>query len=221
MKWSVIVTCQQCGESSTHESSGTKELKDAQCPKCGTPFWFVKPLGDFVGMTIFNRAWAELQRQDFTLVVVLSAMAVECNLAYLFSKWKEIEMMETKIPVPQSDKEAWMAEWNGIFEIKKRLNKVSRFLTGKDFDSFLSSNPALMKPLSAAYTASGCTSARTFFVKELFHRRNRVVHSGAIDFQQDDADVCFTLAATLFRIFKEMDAQRLKVLDAKLATPAK
>jgi hypothetical protein len=217
MKWSVTVTCQQCGQPSTHESSGTQELKDAQCPKCSVPFWFIKPLGDFVGMTIFNRAWQELQKQDFTLVIVLSAMAVECNLAYLFSKWKEIEMMDTKMPVPQADKDAWIAEWNGIFEIKKRLNKLSTFLTGKDFDAFLSANTRLMTSFSAAFAASGCTSPRQFFVQELFYRRNRIVHSGAIDFQQSDADTCFTLAAKLFEILKEMDAQRLKVLDKKLA----
>lgn len=221
MKWKVTVTCQQCGQSSTHESSGTQELKDTQCPHCKTPFWFIKPLGDFVGMTIFNRAWEELQKKDFTLVIVLSAMAVECNLAFLFSKWKEIELMDTKMPVTQADKDVWIELWNDIFEIKKRLNKVSTFLTGKDFDAFLSANPALMSPLSAAFAASSCTSARQFFIQELFYRRNRIVHSGAIDFQQADADICFTLAATLFNILKEMDAQRLKVLDKKLAATTK
>ena len=47
-----------------------------------------------------------------------------------------------------------------------------------------------------------------FFISELFHKRNRIVHFGEIDFQQSDAEMSFTLATTLSQILSAMDKQR-------------
>lgn len=216
MKSTVSITC-QCGHQMTLVASGTQDPKENQCPKCGMAFWFVEPLGNFVGMRIFGRAWAELQNGDFTLVIVLSAMGVECELARLFIKWNEIDVMDTRTPTP-ADKDAWAEQWRKWSSIALRLDKVSTLLTGKDFDSFLGSNPALLNPVRAKHPAFAVgASARDAFSTEFFHKRNKIVHQGEIDFQQPDAELCFTLASALFEILKEMDSQRLKVLDAKHA----
>ena len=55
------------------------------------------------------------------------------------------------------------------------------------------------------------------FVEGLFHKRNKIVHLGEIDFQQQDAELCFTLADALFQIMKAMDEKRRKALDDKIA----
>lgn len=214
MKSTVSITC-QCGHQLSLVASGTKDPKENQCPKCGVAFWFVQPLGNFVGMRIFCRAWTELENGDFTLVIVLSAMGVECELARLFIKWNEIDVMDMRTPTP-ADREAWAEQWRKWVSIAVRLDKVSTLLTGGDFDSFLGHNPALLNPVRAKYPAFAVgVSAKDSFIKEFFHRRNKIVHQGEIDFQRQDAELCFTLAAALFEILKEMDSQRLKVLDAK------
>jgi hypothetical protein len=41
------------------------------------------------------------------------------------------------------------------------------------------------------------------------------VHSGEIDFPEEDAEMCITLATTLFEVMAAMDKERLKALDAK------
>jgi hypothetical protein len=216
MKSAIPVTC-HCGQEMTLLVSGTQDPKDAECPACGTTFWFVKPLGNFLGMRIFNRAWAELGNGDFTLVIVLSAMAVECELARLFIKWSENELMNTGMPKP-ADTEALAEQWRKWNSIAVRLDKVSTLLVQEDLDSFLSHNPELLKSIHAKYPGSAsCASPKEFFITKFFHKRNRIVHSGEIDFQQPDGEQCFTLAATLFEIMKEMDARRLKALDAKHA----
>ena len=220
MKSSIPVTC-HCGHQMTLQTSGTQDPKDAQCPACGTAFWFVKPLGNFVGMRIFNRAWVELGKGDVTLVIVLSAMAVECELARMFIKWNEIDLMNTGMPTP-ADREALAEQWRKWNSIVVRFDKVSTLLVQEDFDSFLSHNTELLKPIHAKYPASAsCASPKDVFITEFFHKRNRIVHSGEIDFQQPDGEKCFTLAATLFDIMKEMDERRLKVLDAKHAAQLK
>ena len=216
MKSSVTVTC-PCGHQMTLEASGTQDIKDTQCTECGTALWFVKPLGNFVGMRIFNRAWAELTNEDFTLVIVVSAKAVECELARLFMKQNEVDLMDIRMPTP-ADKDEWAEQWRKWNAIGVRLDKVSTLLTGEDFDSFLSCNPRLLKPIHAKYpTLTGVHFTKDFFIKELFHKRNRIVHLGEIDCKQPDGEMCFTLAATLFQVMNEMDDQRIKAMDAKHA----
>ncbi len=181
------------------------------------PLWFVRPLGNFVGIRILNRAWAELKNADFTLAIVLSAMAVECELTRLFMKQNEVDLMNTRTPTP-ADKDKWEEQWRKWNTIATRLAKVSTLLTGENFDSFLSHNPRLLNPIYAKYPAfTGVHITKDFFIKEFFHKRNRILHSGEINFEQPEGEMCFTLAATLFQVMKEMDDQSIKALDAKHA----
>jgi uncharacterized repeat protein (TIGR03803 family) len=86
------------------------------------------------------------------------------------------------------------------------LDKVSSPLTGKPFDSFLSANGDLLKSVRTQYQSSGEALAKDFFVKGLFHKRNRIVHFGKIDFQKSEAGLCFALATALWHILVAMDA---------------
>ena len=70
--------------------------------------------------------------------------------------------------------------------------------------------------MHAAYPAlKGAPSPKDFFVKEFFHKRNKVVHFGKIDFQHKDAEMCVTSASTLWEILVAMDTRRLHALEAK------
>ena len=83
MKFSFPVIC-GCGETFAVNISGMQFPKEAKCSKRESTGWLPDPLGNIVAMAIRSRAWAELKDEDWTLALVLSAMAVECELAYLF-----------------------------------------------------------------------------------------------------------------------------------------
>jgi hypothetical protein len=167
-------------------------------------------------MAILGRASAELEGQDWTLAIVLSAMAVECDLAYLFMKWNRIEVMSKRMPT-DADDEAWERQWRDEARTAaSRLDKVSEMLTQEQFDLFLSKNSHLLQAMSQKHPAlKDAASPKDFVIKGLFHRRNRIVHSGKVDFQQADAETCVALAATLSEIFKAMDNHRRLALEAK------
>ncbi len=187
MKSAISVTCQQCGEPITVQATGTKAFKDTQCPSCKTPIWFVAPLGNGVGLRIMNRAGNELQQKDFTLTIVLSAMAVECDLAYFYVKWRALDFaMANNTPFSDvAKKEECAEEWRNFRYISRRFDEVSLLLTGKNLDSFLLDNGALVKTVENEYPASKTfTSWKEFFRRELFDRRNKIVHRGEIDFQE-------------------------------------
>lgn len=214
MKSKFPITC-GCGYQGHVETTGTEDPKDFQCPSCGAPFWFVQPLGNFVGSRIWGRASGELQNKDFTLAIVLSAIAVECELARLYIKWRHVDVLDTRAPT-QADRDEWSAQWNKWTRIATRFKKASELMVGKDFDSFLLLNHHPITKLATKYPdLAACASPQEFFISGLFHKRNRVVHDGEIDFGQDVAEKCVALASTLFEILEAMDRERLKVLDAK------
>lgn len=214
MKFSFAVKC-GCGETFAVDVTGTQFPKSAQCSKCHSMIWLVEPLGNVVGMAILARAATELTNGDWTLAIVLGAMAVECDLVYLFMKWKRIDLVSTGM-LSNADEEEWEKQWrDDARTIAARLDKVSSLLTGKPFDSFLSHNAELLQTVQTWYPKNAA-SQKDFFIKGLFHRRNRVVHFGDIDFKQADAEMCVTLATTLSQILTGMDAQRRRALDAKL-----
>lgn len=225
MKSAISVTC-QCGTLITVQTTGTKAFKDTQCPSCKNPIWFVSPYGNEVGQRIGNRAWNELQQEDFTLSIILSAMAVECELAYFYIKWRALDFARTNNTLfyDPAKKEEYAEEWRRFRNISRRFDEVSQLLTGKDFDSFLLDNGALVKAVENEYLSSkNSTSWKEFFRQELFDRRNKIVHRGEIDFQEAEGKMCFALATALFHIIKAMDSHRIKVIDSQLhnakATP--
>jgi hypothetical protein len=214
MKTSSTVTC-SCGQTITLEATGTRVPKEDQCPQCHAVLWFVEPLGNFAGQLILSRSWTELKNRDWTLAIVLGAMAVECEMARLYLKWNEIDLITTRT-VTDTDQEAWEDCWRKFYAVGVKLDKVSDLLTGLPFDSFLAQNSSLLQAVQTQYPAcKNPTSPKKFFEDELFKRRNRIVHRGEIDFEQTDAELCFTIAATLWRILNTMDAHRLRALDAE------
>ena len=109
-------------------------------------------------------------------------MAVECELARLFMKQNEVNLMDIRVPTP-ADQDKWAKQWRKLNSVGARLDKVSTLLTGVDFDSFSSCNPRLLKRIHAKYpTLTGVHFTKDFFIKEFFHKRNRIVHRGEIDF---------------------------------------
>ena len=112
-------------------------------------------------MAILSRATTELKSGDWTLAIVLAAMAVECELVYLFMKWNRIDLMSVKNPT-DADDEAWEKQWrDDVRTIAARFDKVSVQLTGQSFDTFLSQNTELLKTMHTA-----CPASRSNFIRK-------------------------------------------------------
>jgi len=82
------------------EINGSQLPEHAKCPDCGATIYLIAPLGNIVTKLLMARAKHELQHNDATISTLLSAVAVEAEMAYLFSKWKEID--SGKLPADQT-----------------------------------------------------------------------------------------------------------------------
>lgn len=152
------------------------------------------------------RAKHELQHNDATISTLLSAVAVEAEMAYLFSKWKGIN--SGKVPADQTseDRKAWEGEWANMRLIGKRLDELSRLLTSKPFDEFAHLKVGLLGPALTGWNP--CTSIKDFFQEQLFDKRNDIAHYGKIDFQVEDGKRSLTLATALLKLLNAMDVKR-------------
>jgi hypothetical protein len=212
MKSSFSIRC-NCGKEMGFAAIGTQLFKGTDCPECHARIEIID--NGIVSGRVFNRSWSELQSEDFTLAIILGAMAMECELARLYVKWKNIESVEPGTFATKEQEDSWEKELRRASKIVERLDLVSRFLTGDDFDIFFSNRADLMKALHARHPESvGKPSPKKFFEENLFHKRNRIVHLGKIDYTQGEAEACHRSAATLLQALGEMDLVRFKKLEA-------
>lgn len=91
MKNSLPVVCPSCGDQFSQDISGSQLPEHADCPHCHTRSYNVSSLGNFVTSLLMHRAQHELKNKDVTLAIILSTVAVEGQMAYLFFKWNKVD----------------------------------------------------------------------------------------------------------------------------------
>ncbi len=157
-------------------------------------------------MLLMERAKQELAHNDFTISTLLSAIAFESEMAYLFFKWKGIDSGKLPAEQTEEDKKQWEDKWADIRSIGNRLDELSRLLTGKPFDEFAHLKEGLLEPALASH--SPANSIKDFFKEQLFDKRTDIAHYGKIDFQEEDGTRSLSLATALLKLLHAMDTTR-------------
>jgi hypothetical protein len=157
-------------------------------------------------MLLIERAKHELTHNDVTMCILLSALAVEAQMAYLFFKWRGLDSEMLPAGQPPHGRKQLEDEWAGMRSIGTRLEKLSQLLTKKAFDEFARLKFHLLKPALADYDPAG--SMRDFFQDGFFEKRNRIAHYGEIDLEKPDGEHCFSSATALLSLLRAMDGTR-------------
>ena len=157
-------------------------------------------------MLLMERAKQELAHNDFTVSTLLSAVAVEAEMAYLFLKWKAIGSGTLPAEQTTEDRKQWEDEWANMRSIGKRLDELSWLLTSKPFDQFACANKELLKPALTDYNPAA--SIKDFLQEQFFDKRNDIAHYGKIDFQEADGKQSLSLATALLNLLHAMDMKR-------------
>ena len=206
MKFSMLVPCGKCGNRITVETAADARYPEAHCSVCKTVTWVIDD--GRVSRRAFCRAEVELISEDWSLAIILGAMSVECELAYLYSKWKSLEANLIPNEVTPSHTESWEKEFRKLSAIGRRLDAVSAMLTGSSFDAFIASKPQMDSAIHTTHSQLGCGSPKDFFVEALFWKRNKILHSGKVQFGRSEAEVCVRVAMTLLQIIDVMDREK-------------
>lgn len=211
MKTPITIPCQSCGEPINLEVVGSQLPERADCSACEASINLIAPLGNIPTMLIMERAKWELKNKDVTMSILLCAMAVEAQMSWLFFKWKALGGGLLLNGVTRVHREKWEAEWTEMRTVSKRSDELSRLLTGADFDQFAKENMAWLGPHLKGFDPA--TSVKTFFQRQIFEKRNQIVHYGNIDFEEADGSSCVSLAAALLGLLQAMDNVRFKKMQ--------
>jgi hypothetical protein len=162
-----------------------------------------------VYVRILNKGHKELQNGEYTLPIILGAMAVESYLSYVFIKWKTIYIEASEATRQEG---TWEEELRRKYRLTDRLDMVCEFLTQKRFDVFANDDEVVKKLLDERHPESKSYAPIKFFEEGLFRKRNRIIHQGKIDSTKTEAFTCYNVASTLTEIIKRMDALRFQRL---------
>jgi hypothetical protein len=211
MKVPLPVTCPVCKKQFALDVRGSDLPEYTKCPKCGAQSRNLWPLGNAVTILLMERAKQELADGDVTIAILLSSMAVEGEMAFLFFKWKSVDAKKLPHAVTEADQKEWDDAWKGFSSFKKQLDAVSKLLTYEPFDKFaLQSKGWVLPELNGFDPATGI---KQHFQNYFYRTRTRVVHYGAVDFLKTDGERCVSLAWVLLKLFHSMDRKACELLD--------
>jgi hypothetical protein len=198
----------------------------ATCPSCGETIYLFDPLTfSIVAERLLYRSKAEFEAGDFTMPIICSAMAIETALTRLFLKWREIANGFPATPTSHGDRAAWEKEYrNGVGRggFANSANFLSKYLTGKSFDDFVddftkrSKAVVLIKAGFPAVPKSHLTAAHIH--KELFKKRNLIMHWGEVNFKKADAQKAFDAGLVAMALLRVIDKEMAAALDRKACT---
>jgi hypothetical protein len=211
MRVPLPVTCPACKEQFALDVRGSGLPEYTKCPRCGAQSRNLWPLGNAVTILLMERAKQELAGGDVTIAILLSSMAVEGEMAFLFFKWKGIDAAKFPHAVTEADQKGWDDAWKGFSSFKTQLDAVSKLLTYEAFDKFALQNRGWLLPQLKGFDPA--TGIKQHFQSHFYRTRTRVVHYGEVDFQKPDGERCFSLAWALLKLLHAMDRRACELLD--------
>jgi hypothetical protein len=218
------VQCPACGSFSTATIHATQDHPQHTCPHCGASGVIPGHLSvSVVADLLLVRVQSEIDKGDFTVPIILSAMAVETAVSHAFMKWKSIQHYAAggSLNPTAAEEEAWEGDYRretmkrqqGLRGFEKEAKFIGTFLVGKSFDDFVAEKAA------AAAQPTGLLSASTIH-NDLFEKRNSAMHWGKVNFSKEDASRAYAAAVQAIRTVKWMDQEKYAAEEtARRASP--
>jgi hypothetical protein len=205
MKFTLEIPC-NCGSTVISTAYGESNFKSVVCPGCHTTIHSIEPLSvSPTAERLLLRSAAEQKAGDYSLAVVIGAMAVEAFLTRFFLKLKGMDSYALTSNLPTAkEEEDWEKEYPRSGGFPRPADFVSNQIAGMPFDEFVASNTVAKATMDDFPEAVG-VSARQFFQKELFYPRNRIAHWGYVNTTEAEGQRCHKLAVAIVSIFREMD----------------
>lgn len=204
------LNCSECGSKCAVEIQLKGKIPPFKC-KCGyvnTGF-----LGNSVtvGVQIWFRAHHELwEKKDFALSIVLSAMALDCDLARLHHKWTSIQHLEkNRVDISDEDLDASLRKLNAI---DQKIEHVSGLLFPGGMEAYIKSVPEIDAQIQKAFPSLRQPPIAKAIQKSLFYPRNAILHLGKAARTHEEALRCSNVAMLGMHILNQMDNVRRKVV---------
>ncbi|HUI28824.1 MAG TPA: hypothetical protein VLX91_01315 [Candidatus Acidoferrales bacterium] len=192
-----------------------------QCPKCGRELDLFIRLdeaeihdscecgealnatlqGFTVGDKLLSRGRYEFyHNSDYSLCIVFSATAMECELSRLYFKWTRATP-----PFPtDSEIEESLRRFRNV---ASRIDEVTKLMKPIGITGFVAANTAIANAIKKDFPSFDMNDLSQSFQRELFWPRNRILHLGQTGFDTKQAEHCFNIASLGLTILQMMENQ--------------
>ena len=159
---------------------------------------------------IILRAQYELfENKDYSLSIILSAMAFECEMNRLFNKWTRLAAIrDRKLFLSQTELDDELRAMKSVFG---KLKITARLMSDHGVSGFVSNSPDLQRIMSEKFVGVSVEKVKADlkkeFEKNLFFPRNSVIHAGK-QYDEKTARHAREFALLGMTILGKMDAER-------------
>lgn len=214
MRLTLSLHCPKCGKLNPVPAIVGKPVPDVTCADCQSRYIGTGEVDVTDG--VFSRSEEELDKGDFTLSVIFAAMAVECEIARLYFKWRMIDYCLALDNLEE--------EFRKLTAIVDRLDATARLLTSLSFNEFVqrsSTNKEMTDWLNRIGASEILNGLATKTIQEkLFWPRNRILHFGETNFDFKKAISCLIISRATLAILGSMDELRRSSLRHSSGEPS-
>lgn len=160
-----------------------------------------------IGSQVWVKAGFELtQTKDFSMAAILAAMAVDCDLSFLFKKWTRIARMQNGND--ELTDEVYAEKLREIGGIKNKLKEVSNLLVPEGLENFVNADPKWSMIVDNCPPLDRRNLLNSID-QELFWPRNQILHGGE-PISEAKAKKSIQIARLCLEIFLAMDYAKRK-----------
>ncbi|HEX3036679.1 MAG TPA: hypothetical protein VHT73_16425 [Thermodesulfobacteriota bacterium] len=156
-----------------------------------------------IGTKILCKSEYELEvNKDYPLSIVLSAAAFECELSRLYFKWTELDKNEQGEEISSDELEDRLRDFG---KIKTKIKKVAKLLNPEGINNFVRNSRNFSEMINTDFPYLDINNLPKSFQEKLFWLRNRVLHFGYSNYNEEDARRCLDITNLGIELFNEMD----------------
>lgn len=198
-----------------------------QCRNCGNEDWikiqqedshfnYDCPCGRrgsvYLGQTynisekLLERSWYEYENnQDYTLSIILAAMAFESQISRFYVRTQEILKSKNGNEVSREDFKKWEEDLRSMNGVANKIQRISEILVLGGLERYVKDNDELRAFLEERFPSLDIDNLAVSLQKELFWPRNEILHYGKSHHTAENALKCINIAAVSMRLFNDME----------------
>lgn len=204
------LSCSECGTQARIKIHLNTTSFDWTCNNCGKEHPSFFGTNVTTGYKILERSRDEFLERDYSMSIVLAAMAFECELSRLFAKWRKIDTERTDGVFSRAECEN---ELRDLRAIDRRIDAVSNLLVSKTMDDYVRLTQEFREAVEQGFPSLHIGSLPKDFQETLFWPRNSVLHWGDSSHTEQDAAISFSIAKLGLSILTSMNQERVKALS--------
>jgi hypothetical protein len=154
---------------------------------------------------LFRSKYEFRENKDYSMTIVFAAAAIDCEISKLFFKWNKIENIRKPIKISDLELEKTLRKYKSI-DIK--IERIAQLLYPSGLKDFILSNKGLTATIQNGFQSISIDNFSDDIRKQLFWKRNRILHLGDTIYKEEDAKRCFNIAQLGIKVFEELDAYK-------------